>query len=134
MAYCRDLLLDQACVLVPYSKPKTKSVVLKASQEAMFTRFRILPGCPTTIPDPHLIQRAGQAFAHALRTLQRAGVPAISSSGLLMEGLGAIAILALLFLSHRPPLATRLLAHKIQSPQEWEAIQALTVRREKGCL
>ncbi|XP_074019525.1 ADP-ribosylation factor-binding protein GGA1 isoform X1 [Numenius arquata] len=28
-----------------------------------------------------------------------------------------------------PPLATRLLAHKIQSPQEWEAIQALTVRR-----
>lgn len=27
-----------------------------------------------------------------------------------------------------PPLATRLLAHKIQSPQEWEAIQALTVR------
>uniref|UniRef100_A0A8C5ZM73 Golgi associated, gamma adaptin ear containing, ARF binding protein 1 n=1 Tax=Marmota marmota marmota TaxID=9994 RepID=A0A8C5ZM73_MARMA len=25
-----------------------------------------------------------------------------------------------------PPLATRLLAHKIQSPQEWEAIQALT--------
>ncbi|NXN79656.1 GGA1 protein, partial [Bombycilla garrulus] len=26
-----------------------------------------------------------------------------------------------------PPLATRLLAHKIQSPQEWEAIQALTV-------
>lgn len=34
-----------------------------------------------------------------------------------------------LFLSPRPPLATRLLAHKIQSPQEWEAIQALTVRR-----
>ncbi|XP_040841735.1 ADP-ribosylation factor-binding protein GGA1 isoform X2 [Ochotona curzoniae] len=26
-----------------------------------------------------------------------------------------------------PPLATRLLAHKIQSPQEWEAMQALTV-------
>ncbi|KAG8511138.1 ADP-ribosylation factor-binding protein GGA1 [Galemys pyrenaicus] len=26
-----------------------------------------------------------------------------------------------------PPLAIRLLAHKIQSPQEWEAIQALTV-------
>ncbi|XP_021114688.1 ADP-ribosylation factor-binding protein GGA1 isoform X6 [Heterocephalus glaber] len=26
-----------------------------------------------------------------------------------------------------PPLATRLLAHKIQSPQEWESIQALTV-------
>ncbi|XP_072512084.1 ADP-ribosylation factor-binding protein GGA1 isoform X2 [Notamacropus eugenii] len=26
-----------------------------------------------------------------------------------------------------PPLATRLLAHKIQSPQEWEATQALTV-------
>ncbi|NWS01623.1 GGA1 protein, partial [Motacilla alba] len=26
-----------------------------------------------------------------------------------------------------PPLATRLLAHKIQSPQEWEAIQALAV-------
>ncbi|XP_017364430.1 ADP-ribosylation factor-binding protein GGA1 [Cebus imitator] len=26
-----------------------------------------------------------------------------------------------------PPLATRLLAHKIQSPQEWEAIQALMV-------
>ncbi|XP_015718126.1 ADP-ribosylation factor-binding protein GGA1 isoform X1 [Coturnix japonica] len=25
-----------------------------------------------------------------------------------------------------PPLATRLLAHKIQSPQEWEAVQALT--------
>uniref|UniRef100_A0A8C7AFW3 VHS domain-containing protein n=1 Tax=Neovison vison TaxID=452646 RepID=A0A8C7AFW3_NEOVI len=25
-----------------------------------------------------------------------------------------------------PPLATQLLAHKIQSPQEWEAIQALT--------
>nr|KAF6495001.1 golgi associated, gamma adaptin ear containing, ARF binding protein 1 [Rousettus aegyptiacus] len=33
-----------------------------------------------------------------------------------------------------PPLATRLLAHKIQSPQEWEAIQALTVRRRgRGC-
>ncbi|XP_049740347.1 ADP-ribosylation factor-binding protein GGA1 isoform X3 [Elephas maximus indicus] len=32
-----------------------------------------------------------------------------------------------------PPLATRLLAHKIQSPQEWEALQALTVRRERGC-
>uniref|UniRef100_A0A8C9G5B7 VHS domain-containing protein n=1 Tax=Pavo cristatus TaxID=9049 RepID=A0A8C9G5B7_PAVCR len=29
-----------------------------------------------------------------------------------------------------PPLATRLLAHKIQSPQEWEAIQALTVRQD----
>ena len=27
----------------------------------------------------------------------------------------------------RPQLATRLLAHKIQSPQEWEALQALTV-------
>ncbi|KAM6215796.1 ADP-ribosylation factor-binding protein GGA1 isoform 2-T2 [Rhynchocyon petersi] len=26
-----------------------------------------------------------------------------------------------------PPLATRLLAHKIQSPQEWEAVQALMV-------
>lgn len=44
-----------------------------------------------------------------------------------------MAILAL-FLSLRPPLATRLLAHKIQSPQEWEAIQALTVRRRgRGC-
>ncbi|NXQ25106.1 GGA1 protein, partial [Alaudala cheleensis] len=34
-----------------------------------------------------------------------------------------------------PPLATRLLAHKIQSPQEWEAIQALTVLEScmKGC-
>lgn len=31
-----------------------------------------------------------------------------------------------------PPLATRLLAHKIQSPQEWEAIQALTVRASAG--
>lgn len=30
--------------------------------------------------------------------------------------------------SPRPSLATRLLAHKIQSPQEWEAVQALTVR------
>lgn len=36
---------------------------------------------------------------------------------------------SVLFLLSRPPLATRLLAHKIQSPQEWEAIQALTVRR-----
>ncbi|KAF7216426.1 transcript variant X1 [Nothobranchius furzeri] len=26
-----------------------------------------------------------------------------------------------------PPLATRLLAHKVQSPQQWEAMQALTV-------
>uniref|UniRef100_A0A3Q3WL55 VHS domain-containing protein n=1 Tax=Mola mola TaxID=94237 RepID=A0A3Q3WL55_MOLML len=26
-----------------------------------------------------------------------------------------------------PQLATRLLAHKIQSPQEWEAMQALTL-------
>lgn len=34
-------------------------------------------------------------------------------------------------LSHSPPLATRLLAHKIQSPQEWEAMQALTVRRHE---
>ncbi|KAG7214523.1 hypothetical protein INR49_023038 [Caranx melampygus] len=32
-----------------------------------------------------------------------------------------------LFLSFSPQLATRLLAHKIQSPQEWEAMQALTV-------
>uniref|UniRef100_A0A8D0H3E8 Golgi associated, gamma adaptin ear containing, ARF binding protein 1 n=1 Tax=Sphenodon punctatus TaxID=8508 RepID=A0A8D0H3E8_SPHPU len=31
-----------------------------------------------------------------------------------------------------PQLATRLLAHKIQSPQEWEAIQALTVL--EGCM
>lgn len=30
-------------------------------------------------------------------------------------------------LSISPQLATRLLAHKIQSPQEWEAMQALTV-------
>uniref|UniRef100_A0A452TTA8 Golgi associated, gamma adaptin ear containing, ARF binding protein 3 n=1 Tax=Ursus maritimus TaxID=29073 RepID=A0A452TTA8_URSMA len=30
-------------------------------------------------------------------------------------------------LSHRPQIAVRLLAHKIQSPQEWEAVQALTV-------
>jgi ADP-ribosylation factor-binding protein GGA len=37
-----------------------------------------------------------------------------------------------LFLLPRPPLATRLLAHKIQSPQEWEAIQALTVRKDPG--
>lgn len=29
--------------------------------------------------------------------------------------------------SSRPQLATRLLAHKIQSPQEWEAMQALLV-------
>ncbi|XP_047297283.1 ADP-ribosylation factor-binding protein GGA1 isoform X7 [Homo sapiens] len=33
-----------------------------------------------------------------------------------------------------PPLATRLLAHKIQSPQEWEAIQALTVRRGEATI
>uniref|UniRef100_A0A663LSF5 VHS domain-containing protein n=1 Tax=Athene cunicularia TaxID=194338 RepID=A0A663LSF5_ATHCN len=26
-----------------------------------------------------------------------------------------------------PQIAVRLLAHKIQSPQEWEAVQALTV-------
>lgn len=32
----------------------------------------------------------------------------------------------MLFVS--PQLATRLLAHKIQSPQEWEAMQALMVR------
>lgn len=31
------------------------------------------------------------------------------------------------FLSLRPQIAVRLLAHKIQSPQEWEAVQALTV-------
>uniref|UniRef100_A0A8D1VGN9 MIF4G domain containing n=1 Tax=Sus scrofa TaxID=9823 RepID=A0A8D1VGN9_PIG len=30
-------------------------------------------------------------------------------------------------LSPRPQIAVRLLAHKIQSPQEWEAVQALTV-------
>lgn len=30
-------------------------------------------------------------------------------------------------LCSRPQLATRLLAHKIQSPQEWEAMQALLV-------
>lgn len=30
-------------------------------------------------------------------------------------------------LCYRPQLATRLLAHKIQSPQEWEAMQALLV-------
>ncbi|GCC31534.1 hypothetical protein chiPu_0009993 [Chiloscyllium punctatum] len=28
---------------------------------------------------------------------------------------------------HRPQIAVRLLAHKIQSPQEWEAVQTLTV-------
>lgn len=43
--------------------------------------------------------------------------------------LGSGCLGSVLFLSPRPPLATRLLAHKIQSPQEWEAIQALTVRR-----
>lgn len=31
---------------------------------------------------------------------------------------------------YRPQLATRLLAHKIQSPQEWEAMQALLVSSE----
>lgn len=31
------------------------------------------------------------------------------------------------FLLFSPQLATRLLAHKIQSPQEWEAMQALMV-------
>lgn len=30
-------------------------------------------------------------------------------------------------LCFRPQIAVRLLAHKIQSPQEWEAVQALTV-------
>lgn len=30
-------------------------------------------------------------------------------------------------INSRPQLATRLLAHKIQSPQEWEAMQALLV-------
>lgn len=30
-------------------------------------------------------------------------------------------------LRFRPQIAVRLLAHKIQSPQEWEAVQALTV-------
>ena len=33
-------------------------------------------------------------------------------------------------MSDRPQLATRLLAHKIQSPQEWEAMQALLVSQE----
>lgn len=31
------------------------------------------------------------------------------------------------YINSRPQLATRLLAHKIQSPQEWEAMQALLV-------
>lgn len=31
------------------------------------------------------------------------------------------------YTNSRPQLATRLLAHKIQSPQEWEAMQALLV-------
>lgn len=33
----------------------------------------------------------------------------------------------LLLFPFSPQLATRLLAHKIQSPQEWEAMQALMV-------
>lgn len=47
-----------------------------------------------------------------------------------MSALGVLFVQNLLFeflLSISPQLATRLLAHKIQSPQEWEAKQALTV-------
>lgn len=48
-----------------------------------------------------------------------------------MSESGTLSVMTL-FLLPRPPLATRLLAHKIQSPQEWEAIQALTVRKGPG--
>jgi hypothetical protein len=39
----------------------------------------------------------------------------------------SICRLIVVCLSTRPQIAVRLLAHKIQSPQEWEAVQALTV-------
>lgn len=45
-------------------------------------------------------------------------------------GVGLSSITMQLSSPSSPPLATRLLAHKIQSPQEWEAIQALTVRQD----
>lgn len=45
-------------------------------------------------------------------------------------GVGLSSITIQLSSPSSPPLATRLLAHKIQSPQEWEAIQALTVRQD----
>lgn len=38
-----------------------------------------------------------------------------------------ITLKSVFVLCYRPQLATRLLAHKIQSPQEWEAMQALLV-------
>lgn len=57
--------------------------------------------------------------------------------GLFAQGVGVLFVLFSFFvcqnvlstfvLSISPQLATRLLAHKIQSPQEWEAMQALTV-------
>ena len=31
-------------------------------------------------------------------------------------------------ISHSPQIAVKLLIHKIHSPQEWEALQGLTVR------
>lgn len=39
----------------------------------------------------------------------------------------SVKILCVYLLCSRPQIAVRLLAHKIQSPQEWEAVQALTV-------
>lgn len=38
-----------------------------------------------------------------------------------------LAFVTWISLFYSPQLATRLLAHKIQSPQEWEAMQALMV-------
>lgn len=46
-----------------------------------------------------------------------------------VESLNCLRFVLILYdFNFSPQIAVRLLAHKIQSPQEWEAIQALMVR------
>uniref|UniRef100_A0A8D0A864 Golgi associated, gamma adaptin ear containing, ARF binding protein 1 n=1 Tax=Sander lucioperca TaxID=283035 RepID=A0A8D0A864_SANLU len=53
-------------------------------------------------------------------------MPSVTSSTMIWRGKRTFSFLVCDLFS-RPQLATRLLAHKIQSPQEWEAMQALLV-------
>lgn len=70
-------------------------------------------------------------MACASQGQQRADVLQVNGVTVPLSESGTMSVMTL-FLLPRPPLATRLLAHKIQSPQEWEAIQALTVRKNPG--
>lgn len=88
-----------------------------------------LPTQPSPVVPQSLapIRRGSRALACALQKPLQAAVPAGSVAACPGAPGALCSVCLVLFLLPRPPLATRLLAHKIQSPQEWEAIQALTV-------